>query len=554
MVLIYNFSIVAHIKLRSCLLTRILQRNVWMIKSDYCKYFNELSDITRGLSSIKKEVALLFLVLVCFLLLINNSWKASPDSALYLELGESIAHGAGYRFNGEEHTYVPPGFPLLVSLGVKVFGKSFLVYRVMMSLLGITTGFIGYVLIFKLLGRDTAFLIGGLFALNNTLLLNSSYITSDVLFTMVGLLSLLVVGSLRVESLDIKVLVLAGLLTGAPALVRVNGWGLPVSSGLFLYSSLKRDSPLKRISLALFFVILGFVIPLMWEIHKMGYSPSYNEGEYIRAVTGRNLGTQLSIILNAVWGYVSETATALAGVSIKTGFVEVVIMAFVALGFLAAWKRGERLFTYLTVMQFGGLLLSPAGSRYLLLLIPGLLLFLFNGVIVTVVWLKSHISFRGWKFPGLKGVILATSIMLFATNMGQNAVTISEARLALESGGAETLKDQPFFVAARWLKANADGKSVLTMNPRIINYLSGLPTVEMLRSGSPEETVLPKTVREIDGIIEKRRPAFLFLDNRDQFLKGLIIAAAQSQNYRVDVIHEASCGNRYILARLSPVK
>ncbi|MGC8659989.1 MAG: ArnT family glycosyltransferase [Desulfomonilaceae bacterium] len=521
---------------------------------DYGNYFSELLDITRGLSSTKKEFALLLLVLVCFFLLVNNSWKASPDSALYLELGECLAKGSGYRFNGELHTYVPPGFPGLVSLTVNAFGKSFLVYRVMMCLLGIATSFVGYFLIFRLLGRDMAFLIGGLFALNNTLLSNSSYVTSDVLFTFVGLASLLAVSSLQASALGVKPLVLTGLLSGTSALVRINGWGIPVSSGLFLYSSLNRRPLLKRICLSISFVFLGFVVPLLWELHKRGYPRSYNEGEYLNAITGRTLATQISIIFNSAWGYVAEMATALMGVSIKTGFLEVFIVAFVALGFWVAWKRGERLFIYLTAIQLGGLLLSPAGSRYILLLIPGLLLFLFQGVIVAGDWLRKHTALGRVKSLGQRRAILAVAILLLATNMGQNAVTISQARLALESGGAETDRDEPFFVAARWLKSHAEGKSVLTMNPRIIRYLTGLPTVEMLRSGSPEEMVLPKTLIEIRGIIQKRNPAFLFLDNRDEVLKGLIIAAAESLNYKVEVIKEASCGDRYILARLSAVK
>ena len=136
--------------------------------------------------------------------------------------------------------------------------------------------------------------------------------------------------------------------------------------------------------------------------------------------------------------------------------------------------------------------------------------------------------------------------------MGQNVVTISQARRALESNGAESDRDRPFFVAARWLRANANGEPVLTMNPRIIRYLTGLPTVETLRSGSPEETVWPSTRNQIAAMIEKRKPAFLFLDDKDPVLKRLIIEAAESSDFKVDVIREASFGNRYSVARLSP--
>ena len=136
--------------------------------------------------------------------------------------------------------------------------------------------------------------------------------------------------------------------------------------------------------------------------------------------------------------------------------------------------------------------------------------------------------------------------------MGQNVVTISQARLALESNGPESGRDKPFFVAARWLRANANGEPVLTMNPRIIRYLTGLPTVETMHSGSPEETVWPSTRNQIVAMIEKRKPGFLFLDDKDPVLKRLIIEAAGSSGFEVNVIPEASFGNRYSVARLTP--
>jgi 4-amino-4-deoxy-L-arabinose transferase-like glycosyltransferase len=514
-------------------------------------YFPELSQATRGLASIHRELALIVIVLVCFLLIINSSWKASPDSALYLELGESLAHGSGYKFNGEQHTYVPPGYPFFIAVTVKLFGPSFFAYRVIMSLLGILTAYLGYILIYRLAGRDLAFLIGGLFAINNTLLLNSTFTTSDTLFTLLGLVGLILVSSNNGSARPIH-FIAAAALTGAPALVRINGWGLPISTGLFLLSSWEKQSLTRRITLTLLFVIVAFAVPCVWEIHKMGYPDSYNEGQYIQAVTGRTLGTQVSIIVSAAWDYIPETSTALAGVSIKTGLIEIFIVCLVLIGFCVSWKRGERLFTYLTVVQFGGLLLSPAGSRYILLLIPGLLLFLFQGVVVTLNWLENGILDKWREKLGARRVVLGVFLILFVTNLGQDVVTISEARFATEPGGAESVRDKPFFVAARWLKEYAAGQPVLTMNPRIIRYLTGLPTVELLRSGAPEEAAWPETRDQIARLIDQKKPGFLFLDNKDPRLKKLILEAADSNNLDVDPISEASFGNRYNVTRLRP--
>ena len=88
-------------------------------------YFRDLSEELSGAYSFKRLLILLSAVTLIFALTINSSWKATPDSALYLELGESIASGKGYVYNEAPHTYVPPGFPLILSAWVNLFGADF---------------------------------------------------------------------------------------------------------------------------------------------------------------------------------------------------------------------------------------------------------------------------------------------------------------------------------------------------------------------------------------------------------------------------------------------
>ena len=147
----------------------------------------------RGIYSRNRGFALAIVTILFFCLVVNSSWKAIPDGALYLELGESIARGEGYVFNGEPHTYVPPGYPVVVAATVATVGKSFLAYRILMACLGLLTAAAGYLLVLRLCGRDTAFLAGGLFAINYVLLYNSTFTSSDVPFALAVFLALHVV-------------------------------------------------------------------------------------------------------------------------------------------------------------------------------------------------------------------------------------------------------------------------------------------------------------------------------------------------------------------------
>src|SRR5208337_3814460 len=124
--------------------------------------FDDIAHAVQGIYTARRAFVLFLLVGLSFCLIVNSSWHATPDSALYLELGESMARGNGYQFNGEPHTYVPPGYPVLVAISAYCFSANFLTYRILMAVIGLLTAGTGYLLVMRLCGRDAALLIGGL--------------------------------------------------------------------------------------------------------------------------------------------------------------------------------------------------------------------------------------------------------------------------------------------------------------------------------------------------------------------------------------------------------
>src|SRR5690242_18301363 len=65
---------------------------------------------------------LLIIIPLLYLAGFTGHWFISPDSALYASLGKSLAHGDGYTYQGERHTWVEPGLPLVVGAGFRAFG------------------------------------------------------------------------------------------------------------------------------------------------------------------------------------------------------------------------------------------------------------------------------------------------------------------------------------------------------------------------------------------------------------------------------------------------
>src|SRR5271157_3114106 len=99
--------------------------------------FAQIGSTLEGIASGRRTFLLAVIVTLQFCMIVTSSWKATPDSALYLALGESLARGEGYVFNGEPHTFVPPGLPLMLGAVARVLSPEFVYYRILMAIFGL---------------------------------------------------------------------------------------------------------------------------------------------------------------------------------------------------------------------------------------------------------------------------------------------------------------------------------------------------------------------------------------------------------------------------------
>jgi 4-amino-4-deoxy-L-arabinose transferase-like glycosyltransferase len=516
------------------------------------RLFTEIGLILQGVYTRRRALVLAIVVVLQFFLVVNSSWKATPDSALYLELGESLAEGRGYVFNGEPHTYVPPGFPAIIAVAARLFGESFLTYRMLMALLGLLTAGAGYLMVFRLCGRDVAFWAGGLFAVNHTLLHNSTFTASDVPFAFFGLCSLNAAISAAANPARLSWTILAALTTGIPTLIRINGLGLVATTGFFLFCSWKDMAWSRRTAYTALFFLLAVAPFGVWESYKAFFPSSVNEGTYYNAITGRTFAYQIEVTVTSIWEYVQETSYALTGVVLKTGFLEWIIPLLAVVGMWIAFKRREKLLLPMIVVQFSGLFLMPAGSRYLILLIPGLYLFLALGVLNVSKWIGERFDSPARRFPRPEYILIGLFLILAVLNLGHNLGTIYQARTAIEPGGAESERDLPYFKAARWLKSQTSDGVVMSMHPRILHYLSRRPTIELIHSGVSFDQTWVKDPKELQNLITTRKPAYFFSDAFDQSLFNVTVRALHSLGLTIEAIPEADTVPRFHLWRIVP--
>ena len=135
-------------------------------------------------------------------------------------------------------------------------------------------------------------------------------------------------------------------------------------------------------------------------------------------------------------------------------------------------------------------------------------------------------------------------------NFGHNGGTIFESRTALEPGGAENERSLPFFEAARWLKAHDPDSAVMTMPPRVIHYLSGCPTIELIRSGVPERDAWVTSPEEIRALLRTRKPGYLFSDAKLQTFYRAVTDGLAKAGMHLEEIPLPSGGDRFKLWRL----
>jgi hypothetical protein len=514
--------------------------------------FDEIIRAAEGVYSPSRLLAVWAVVLLGFCLAVSSSWRATPDAALYLELGESLARGTGYAFNGEPHTYVSPGYPAIVAAVARVFGGNFLAYRILMALAGLLTAAMGYLLVLRMCGRDVALLIGGVFVLNHELLFNATCTTTDVPFALVTLAGLNAVIRAAEGKRGTLWTLVSGLMIGLTPLVRINGWGIPPAAALFLYCAWTDRARAPRIAGVLLFFCTALLPAVIWELYKATFPVSTNEGTFVNAITGRSWYLQISIILDAAWGYVAETTSAVAGVTIKTGFLEFLIPILIVVGAVTALTRRERLLAPLAAIQFCGLLLSPAGARYLVFLLPALYLFLALGLLRSARSLSESLGVRARGLLAPRRLLVGVFVLLGILNAAHNVGTVVQARTALETSGAETERDLPFFAAARWIRARSPQGVVMSMHPRVLHYLSGIRSVELIRSGVPESRVWVNAPDEIRRLVEANHVTLLFTDNKNKHLYETVTRAVRDAGIGLEEIPEASPSPRFKLWKLVP--
>ena len=122
----------------------------------------------------------------------TGSWPVSSDSALYAALGRNLYEGRGYTYQGEPHTWVEPGTPLLVALSFTIGGPEAF-WPVMAVMVGLSLACLAlfHAIVRLNHGRPTAVLLTAALAVTETFYRYGYFLFTDVPFLAAVLVLLL---------------------------------------------------------------------------------------------------------------------------------------------------------------------------------------------------------------------------------------------------------------------------------------------------------------------------------------------------------------------------
>ena len=448
-----------------------------------------LQSALAGLYTPRRLAAALLVSAALFLLLVNDSWRLTPDSALYMSLGRSMADQGDYRFNGDPHTLVPPGYPAVLAVLRWVFGDGFAGCRAAHALMGWLCGVVVFLALGRMHGKDVAFAVLLVLVVSHSLFKRSAYFLSDVPFALATWSAIyLAARAVSAGRLAWLWALATGAALAAVPLIRINGWGVLPAVAVALAAAWRRRG-WRGWGLVALVTAPAAAAPALWQAWA-ATAEVPDKVTYVSAVMDRG-GEFLGLYADCLIGYPKETAVAMLGFpDVPTG-VDIAVLVPVVVGLAVFLNRASVLLPVLVLVQYAGLALSTPGERYLIPLLPALYLFGLAGLVaIARAVARRSVSIARWRLAPL---LAAVMLVVICINIGRDGKAIWQARTAVP-GGAEPAEMQCWFTACAWLRSHdgdpAHPPVVLARQAGIVHYLAGARGVfseAVARSGAVSE-------------------------------------------------------------------
>jgi 4-amino-4-deoxy-L-arabinose transferase-like glycosyltransferase len=403
-------------------------------------------------------------------------WWFQRDSALYLGLARSLADDGTYVFNGAQHAFALPGFPLMLAPIYATLGESFLAMNVLVALFSVACLPVAYALLRASCSTQRcAAICFVMFAASVSAFRYSRTLLADTPFAFLALVCLYC----GMRSVDDETRgKWAWTAAAAAALVAASAtrpFGPALLAGLLAAVWGRRGLRERwRGNLAQTgLLVLPFVVLMALYMARSAEHASYMNRDYYTVFLGRvgpdELMRQLRWSVPALLGAVSWI---IAGADLDP--VGGVILAIpMAVGMFSSVRRGDRLLAVWGLVYLAGVCVGSPNRRHLVPVLPVLLLWLVEGMRLLGLGVSRCFPRPGLTTLARVGYALAG--VAVAVNLAGVAHTVGKAHAAdfYNAIGAEHFTDYP--ALAEWLRRNAgEDDVVIAHENRLVHYTSGL--------------------------------------------------------------------------------
>jgi hypothetical protein len=403
----------------------------------------------------------------------------ASDTVVYIEGAEALASGNGYACGGKPQTAWPPGYSLALAPLYRLFGRSFVAYKLFNIACAGAALFCCYCLIRAVSGWGVAVLCTAAIGAYFPWIYYTHFIGADMLFTAVVSAFLLAVVRSRDLARIRRLWPAAAALMWLP-LIRMAGVAMLAAWVLLICVSAVYRRDLRRS--ARWWLGVGAAtgvsaLPLMfWSLRNLRVTGAWTTvatgvtAEYAASLeeAGIHSFTLLTKLGINVRGYAHillyPDQSRLAALQAAPWFVHglcYAVSAVVLLGCLLALREARRRPLAIVFMCYGGMLLlhNWFDIRYLLPVLALYVLFLWHGM-ASIGGVLERLGARlGWRCAPLASWLPGLALAgLAAANLAISLVAPPAARLrSREYQGAA----QDLFEAAQYLRSAAERGSVV---------------------------------------------------------------------------------------------
>jgi len=419
--------------------------------------------------------ALWVVVVAVYAAAISPHWWVGRDAALYLALGRNLARGQGYTIAGQAHTLVPPGYPAMLALLMRAGAGSFLALNVVMAAVGLTTAWVGYLLLCRLVHRDWALLLAVVFGLSNELLQRSGEILTDVPFTLVILTAFwLYARGLDGARPDRRGWEVASVLLVGGCWIRMASFPLVAGAAVGLLLSAWRTAR-RRALVNVAIVFLGCAATagaFCWyaSANADPRAASYIGGmrHYLRSLS---LGQRLAMPFQRLYDGSRDLSRLVVIEELPGPLCLLLLSAPIVVAMVRRVRRGDWIGPLAVVCYVGAMAAAAVKirTRYLLCVAPLLMLYLVEGY----VWTSGRIWQGRTELPRvLAGALMFVMLCFNLVKVGRNIVEKHSADYEVAQQGGKW-RELPATV--EYLRRHrVAGKSVL--GEHAYGYLADMPS------------------------------------------------------------------------------